>query len=72
MRHHILLVPVLLGLAACAGSRPSRTEPSVIQQAAPRAMHGRVADHVIIISVDGLRPDAIAKYDAKTIQRLRL
>lgn len=70
MRHHIIVVPVLLGLAACAGSRPSRPEPSIAQQGAPSAAHGRVADHVIIISVDGLRPDAIEKYDAKTIQRL--
>ena len=30
----------------------------------------RVSNHVIVISVDGLRPDAIAKYNAKTMQRL--
>ena len=71
MRHYIVVVPFLLGLAACARSRAPQTEPSIIQQGAPaRAMRGRVADHVIIISVDGLRPDAIAKYEAKTIQRL--
>src|SRR5687767_4033816 len=29
-----------------------------------------VSDHVVIISLDGLRPDAIAKFDAKSIQRL--
>ena len=27
-------------------------------------------EHVIVISIDGLRPDAIDRYDAKTIQRL--
>ena len=70
MRHHIIAVSLLLGLAACAGSRAPSTEPSVMQQGAPRPTRGRVADHVIIISVDGLRPDAIAKYEAKTIQRL--
>lgn len=70
MRHHIIAVPFLLGLVACAGSRAPNTEPSIIQQGATRPMRGRVADHVIIISVDGLRPDAIAKYEPKTIQRL--
>lgn len=70
MRQHLFAVSVLVGLAACAGSRAPSTEPGIMQQGAPRAMRGRVADHIIIISVDGLRPDAIAKYEAKTIQRL--
>jgi predicted AlkP superfamily pyrophosphatase or phosphodiesterase len=70
MRHNIVVLPFLLGLAACAGSPAPNTEPSIIQQGAPRPMRGRVADHVIIISVDGLRPDAIAKYEARTIQQL--
>ena len=31
---------------------------------------GRVTDHVLIISVDGLRPDAIDRLGARTVQRL--
>jgi predicted AlkP superfamily pyrophosphatase or phosphodiesterase len=70
MRSVTIAVSILLGLAACAGSRKPSTEPGVVQQGAPRSTRGRVADHVIIISVDGLRPDAIAKYEAKTLQRM--
>jgi arylsulfatase A-like enzyme len=37
-------------------------------QDAPRA--GAVSNHVIIVSIDGLRPDAIEAYEAHTLQRL--
>ena len=32
--------------------------------------HGAVTDHVVVISVDGLRPDAIGRFGARTILRL--
>jgi predicted AlkP superfamily pyrophosphatase or phosphodiesterase len=35
-----------------------------------KARHGRVTDHVVVISIDGLRPDAIEKFGAKTLLRL--
>ena len=39
--------------------------------AAPRTMpQGAVTDHVVIVSLDGLRPDAIEKYGARNLQRL--
>jgi predicted AlkP superfamily pyrophosphatase or phosphodiesterase len=34
------------------------------------APSGRVTDHVVIISVDGLRPDAIEQFQAPTLRRL--
>ena len=66
----------LVGLAFIAFSACSRSharpEPQIMQQGGGRTvgLHGRVTDHVVVISIDGLRPDAIAKYDAKTIRTL--
>jgi predicted AlkP superfamily pyrophosphatase or phosphodiesterase len=64
-----ILVAAAVALSACAGIRPN-TDPQLMQQGAARALRGRVTDHVIVISIDGLRPDAIAKYRAKTLERL--
>jgi predicted AlkP superfamily pyrophosphatase or phosphodiesterase len=65
----VSVLPILaITLSACIPQRPA--EFGVVQQSAPRPARGRVTDHVIVISVDGLRPDAIARYEAKTIQRL--
>ena len=41
-----------------------------VRRVVPPTARGHVADHVIIISVDGLRPDAIATYQPETIARL--
>ncbi|HYC49472.1 MAG TPA: alkaline phosphatase family protein [Gemmatimonadaceae bacterium] len=69
MRRILVLSSVALAASACAPLR-SAPEHSVVQQSAPRPSRGRVTDHVIVISVDGLRPDAIARFEAKTIQRM--
>ena len=60
---------IAAAVAACSVARPT-TEPSVVQQGNERAPRGRVSDHVIVISVDGLRPDAIRRFKAPTLTRL--
>lgn len=60
-------VPVALTLiAACAPA----TQAVDARGARPAAPPGRVTDHVVIISIDGLRPDAIEQFRAPTLQRL--
>ena len=51
-------------LLACAPPPPAPAEP----ERAPAT--GAVTDHVVVVSLDGLRPDAIATADAPTLQRL--
>jgi predicted AlkP superfamily pyrophosphatase or phosphodiesterase len=53
---------VLGTVAACA--------PALPPPRATPAPAGRVTQHVVIVSVDALRPDAIARYHARTLQRL--
>ena len=66
-----LAAAAAVALSSCVRAK-SRPEPSIMQQGSARTvgLHGRVTDHVIVISVDGLRPDAIEKYDARTMKRL--
>ncbi len=48
-------------LASCMPGPPVSTGP---------VPEGRVTQHVVIVSIDGLRPDAIERFGATTIQRL--
>jgi predicted AlkP superfamily pyrophosphatase or phosphodiesterase len=48
---------------ACAYPAPPTPQPRAVPA-------GRVTEHVVIISVDGLRPDAIGRFGAPTLQRL--
>lgn len=69
MRSSLQLLSLLVILSGCARVQSSQ-DTTVMQQGAPSVRHGRVTDHVVVISIDGLRPDAIKKYNAPTIQRL--
>lgn len=44
--------------------------PPEVRTSAAAPARGTVTDHVVVISIDGLRPDAISKFDATTLQRL--
>jgi len=70
MRRISALASLLVALAACSRLHHPSSGAVVMQQGAPLVMHGRVTDHVIVISLDGLRPDAIHKYHAPTLERL--
>jgi arylsulfatase A-like enzyme len=56
---------VTMSASACAGRAQFPIGP-VAQVVATNA----ATDHVIVISVDGLRPDAIARYETPTFRRL--
>jgi arylsulfatase A-like enzyme len=61
------LLLLLLTLSGCFGPRYVRTDPSS-RPAAPRV--SGVTEHVVLVSIDGLRPDAIAAFEAPTLKRL--
>jgi predicted AlkP superfamily pyrophosphatase or phosphodiesterase len=68
-----IIARAALALGLIAGVGTACTPPSSIPSRRPSptpAPSGRVTNHVVIISVDGLRPDAIGKFAAPTIQRL--
>jgi predicted AlkP superfamily pyrophosphatase or phosphodiesterase len=68
MGRRVALLVALFG-AACVP--PARAPEVGATQSATRPVpHGRVTDHVLIISIDGLRPDAIERFNAVTLQRL--
>jgi hypothetical protein len=64
-RHHrLLLLPALLAMAPACLSRPLPADGGVVRA-------GALTDHVVVISLDGLRPDAIDAFALRTLQRLR-
>jgi hypothetical protein len=74
MRRILLASFAAFALSACARVQSRSDAHPIAQQGAERSalrpVRGRTTDHVVVISIDGLRPDAIAKFNAKTLQRL--
>jgi predicted AlkP superfamily pyrophosphatase or phosphodiesterase len=62
-----LLVTLLIAACAPVARAPER---AAAQDAARPVPKGRVTDHVLIVSIDGLRPDAIERFNAATMLRL--
>lgn len=61
----------VLGAAPVTASHLATPVPSVgVETEAPLAPAFARTGHLVVISIDGLRPDAIEKFDAPTLQRL--
>ena len=64
----VRLAPVaLLAVTSCLSASRTWNVPEI----SSRGANGAVTDHVVVISVDGLRPDAISRFGATTIMRLQ-
>lgn len=68
VRNALAPLTAALGLAVSAVAGPVATTAAADAAAGPPPAH-RVA-HVVVVSIDGLRPDAITRFDAKVLQRL--
>lgn len=66
-----LAVLPLAAVTATAGSTVAGAlAPPAVAPVSAATPRGYVTDHVIVISIDGLRPDAIERFGAATLQRL--
>ena len=66
--HTVLLASAAIAPAACATGRAAElADFPAIEREAPA---GGVTSHVVLVSIDGLRPDAIEAFGAGTLQRL--
>ena len=73
MRHaRVRPFTTFFALAAMAAPLAAQAQPAAAAAAQPAAVaaSGRMSGHVVIVSIDGLRPDAIGKFGARTLQRL--
>lgn len=60
----------LAGLVAAGCGKPNYVLSPPRDVDAARWPAGRVTEHVLVVSIDGLRPDAIAAFNAPTLRRL--
>ena len=66
----VLAAPALMGATTIPAVAPVSAVAPADSTGRATTKHGRVADHVLVISIDGLRPDAIERFNAFTILRL--
>ena len=64
LRRGVTLLPLAV-MAACVSAAHVAHAPAPVVT----ATRGHT-DHVIVVSIDGLRPDAIERFDARTLKRL--
>ena len=64
----ILSLTALTGLSGCAGPHYLTSRP--LDLSAIKAPTASITRNVILVSIDGLRPDAIKKFEATTLLRL--
>ena len=62
-----LAICAALGVSACSARYVRSQAPEGAAHPLPEFS---VTRHVVVVSIDGLRPDAIAEFDAPTLQRL--
>lgn len=66
-RLHAMILAAAIGVSGCGANFIRSGPPAAALQPLPETS---VSRNVIVVSVDGLRPDAIQTYDAPTLQRL--
>ncbi|HEX6134361.1 MAG TPA: ectonucleotide pyrophosphatase/phosphodiesterase [Longimicrobiales bacterium] len=70
-RRATTVLPLVLAAACASAAYTSpRLETAADGAAEVIPARGGVTDHVVVVSIDGLRPDAIQRYGARTLQRL--
>ncbi len=60
----------VMGAAPAADLRPLSSVAAPAEHDSTTAKRGRLTNHVVVISIDGLRPDAIEQFGAPTLLRL--
>ena len=66
-RHGLIALAAVLAAVSGCSARYVRSESAPPAAQIPAASMSR---HVVVVSIDGLRPDAIREYGAATMQRL--